>query len=159
MRTKLTRLQMALCVLTWVIAAVTILLTGLSWNSLPAQVPTHYNFAGEVDAWGGKGTVWLVPVMVVIACAIVEVCARLRPDRINIPVKARAEHMLESYRVMRTMCYALNVQMAVVFFLIQLAILLNVPKLTQASFVVIFLMAVTVALCCVRVKQINRREV
>lgn len=156
MRQKLTRAQTVFCVLTWVIVVVTILLTALAWNGLPEQVPTHYNFAGQADAWGGKGTVWFVPVVMVIACGVVEVCARLRPDHINIPVKIRPEHRQESYCVMRTMCFVLNVQVALTFLLIQLATLLFVPKLTQASFVVLFLMAVTVAAGCVRVKRINR---
>lgn len=156
MKLKLTRLQIGFCVLTWVIVAVTLLLTALSWNHLPEQVPTHYNFAGQADAWGGKGTVWFVPVVMVIACGVVEVCARLRPDHINIPVKVRPGHVVESYRMMRTMCFVLNAQMALTFFLIQLATLLGVPKLTQASFVVLFLMAVTVAGFCVRLRQINR---
>ena len=25
------------------------------WSRIPAQVPTHYNAAGEIDSWGGKG--------------------------------------------------------------------------------------------------------
>lgn len=158
MRTRLTSIQRVLCALTWAIVVMMIGLTALSWTTLPDQVPTHYNFAGEADAWGGKANVWLVPVVAGFACAVVEVCARLRPDHINVPVKIRPEFRMESYRVMRTMCFGLNVQIALTFFLIQLASLLNVPKLTQASFAVIFLMALTVALACLKVKRINQRE-
>ena len=28
----------------------------LIWGDIPAQVPLHYNAAGQIDRWGGKGT-------------------------------------------------------------------------------------------------------
>ena len=33
------------------------------WNAIPDQIPTHYNAAGEIDGWGGKGMVWLLVVI------------------------------------------------------------------------------------------------
>ena len=27
----------------------------ISWPSIPDKLPMHYNFAGEIDRWGGKG--------------------------------------------------------------------------------------------------------
>ena len=33
------------------------------WNALPEQIPVHYNAAGEIDGWGGKGMVWLFVVI------------------------------------------------------------------------------------------------
>ncbi|CAM3990386.1 DUF1648 domain-containing protein [Mesobacillus zeae] len=33
------------------------------WSSLPDQVPTHYNAAGEPDDWGGKSFI-LIPPMI-----------------------------------------------------------------------------------------------
>jgi uncharacterized membrane protein len=31
------------------------ILLALRWGEIPQQIPTHYNFAGEVDGYGGKG--------------------------------------------------------------------------------------------------------
>ena len=33
------------------------------WSRIPAQVPTHYNAAGEIDSWGGKGMIWFIVIM------------------------------------------------------------------------------------------------
>ena len=33
------------------------------WNVIPDQIPIHYNAAGEIDGWGGKGMVWLLVVI------------------------------------------------------------------------------------------------
>lgn len=61
---------------------VTILLFGLSivylvsvWSLLPAEVPAHYNMAGEVDRWGSKWEMVIVPIialMMWIGMAVLE---------------------------------------------------------------------------------------
>tara|TARA_R110002012_G_scaffold79823_6_gene202729 strand:+ start:6007 stop:6648 length:642 start_codon:yes stop_codon:yes gene_type:complete len=33
------------------------------WNQLPAQVPLHYNIKGEVDRYGDKSEIILIPIM------------------------------------------------------------------------------------------------
>jgi len=33
------------------------------WNQLPAQVPLHYNIKGEVDRYGDKSELILIPIM------------------------------------------------------------------------------------------------
>ena len=33
------------------------------WSWIPDQIPTHYNAAGEIDSWGGKGMIWFIVIM------------------------------------------------------------------------------------------------
>ena len=33
------------------------------WNQLPAQVPMHYNIEGEIDRYGNKSELILIPIM------------------------------------------------------------------------------------------------
>jgi uncharacterized membrane protein len=33
----------------------------LAWPHLGDRIPIHWNFNGEVDSWGGKGMIWLLP--------------------------------------------------------------------------------------------------
>jgi uncharacterized membrane protein len=51
----------------WIIALllVAISLGATTWlyGSLPAQIPTHWNIRGEVDGYGGKWTLFLMPAM------------------------------------------------------------------------------------------------
>ena len=36
---------------------------GAIWNDLPEQVPLHWNLQGEVDRWGSRSELWLIPVV------------------------------------------------------------------------------------------------
>lgn len=33
----------------------------LQWNQLPDRVPLHWNIRGEIDRWGDKSELWLIP--------------------------------------------------------------------------------------------------
>ena len=35
----------------------------LNWSSLPAQVPAHFGIAGEVDRWGSKYELLILPII------------------------------------------------------------------------------------------------
>src|SRR5699024_8574464 len=37
----------------------------VAWESLPSEVPAHYNAAGEVDRWGKKWEMIIIPVIAV----------------------------------------------------------------------------------------------
>lgn len=48
---------------TWVIHLgvwLPVILLFAFWKTIPAQIPTHYNGAGEIDSWGGKGTLFML---------------------------------------------------------------------------------------------------
>lgn len=50
------------------------------WPQLPAQIPVHWNFAGEVDAYGSRATMlWMGPGVMIIALLIGVAIPRLSP--------------------------------------------------------------------------------
>jgi uncharacterized membrane protein len=40
-----------------------VLLPLVFWSSIHGRVPTHLNFFGEADSWGGKGNLFILPVV------------------------------------------------------------------------------------------------
>lgn len=36
---------------------------GAIWNDLPEQVPLHWNLQGEVDRWGSRSELWIIPMV------------------------------------------------------------------------------------------------
>ena len=73
------------------------------WNKLPEKIPTHFNIAGEVDGWGGKGSLWILPVMGLFLYTVLSILSRF-PHVFNYPFNITEENAprlcLESRRMM-----------------------------------------------------------
>jgi uncharacterized membrane protein len=73
------------------IALLPLLYLGSVWNSLPENVPLHWNLEGEIDNWGSKytliGLVFLMPILTYILMLVVP----------NIDPKKRIEAMGGKY--------------------------------------------------------------
>lgn len=50
-----------LLLLPWIVSLI-------SLKYLPSQIPAHYNFQGEVDRWGSKYEVMIMPILILILC-------------------------------------------------------------------------------------------
>ncbi|RKD22654.1 hypothetical protein BEP19_10370 [Ammoniphilus oxalaticus] len=60
----------------------------LLWNKLPARVPAHFNALGEVDRWGGKGELLILPaigLLLIISMQALEKFPQMHnyPERLN----------------------------------------------------------------------------
>lgn len=60
-----------------VILAGMILGPALFWSRLPERIPGHYNGAGEVDRWGDKSELLILPVFGLLMYALLTFCCWL----------------------------------------------------------------------------------
>ena len=84
------------------------------WNAISDQIPTHYNAAGEIDGWGGKGMVWL---LVVISWGLylgITFVGRF-PELWNTGVKITKENKEKVYRYLKYLIVTSKLVMTVVF--------------------------------------------
>jgi uncharacterized membrane protein len=59
-------------------------LAAWSWNGVPDRLPVHWNAAGEVDGWGGKGSALLMlPLIALFSYLLMAFIPRLDPGRAN----------------------------------------------------------------------------
>lgn len=66
----------------------TLVFFALSWGDLPERVPGHINAAGEVDRWGGKGEIFILPIVSVCIWVSMTILERFPhvhnyPQRLN----------------------------------------------------------------------------
>jgi len=59
----------------WRIVSITILIihilyTFINYSTLPQIIPTHFNAAGEADAWGSKNSIWFLPCLNILIFAM-----------------------------------------------------------------------------------------
>ena len=74
-----------------------ILIPILNYNNLPATIPTHFNAVGVPDGYGGKGTLWLLPVIGFFMYLMMTV-VQLFPQIYNYPVEITEENAPRQYR-------------------------------------------------------------
>ena len=84
------------------------------WHKLPEQIPTHYNFAGEIDGYGGRGSLLLMPIIGLVTDLTVAICARF-PKSWNAGVRITVLNRARVYRLVRDLMADLRLSMALAF--------------------------------------------
>lgn len=103
-----------------------LVLTGILYSKDPDSVPTHFNFAMEADAYGGKEFYWILAVIMLIGMGI---CASAAYNRklVNLPIRLKPAVFYRQIGLISRMCRI----MTLAFGLIWLAVLLAM----SASFI------------------------
>ena len=86
----------------------------IRWPHLPEQIPLHYNIAGEIDGYGGRGTLLLMPVIGLVSDAVVALAGRF-PKSWNTGTKITLFNRVRVYRLVRDLMAELRLAMALFF--------------------------------------------
>lgn len=81
---------------------------------LPERVPTHFDAFGRPDAWGRKGTVLVLPAILLILYALLTLLARV-PHVYNYPVAITPENARTQYRLARIMLTEMKAAVSLAF--------------------------------------------
>ena len=84
------------------------------WHKLPEQIPTHYNMAGEIDAYGGRGILLLMPIIGLVMNLTLAIVGRF-PQSWNTGVRVTVLNRTRGYRLVRDLMADLRLSMAVFF--------------------------------------------
>lgn len=80
------KFQKSLEILALILILGQIVYTAVLYPQLPSKIPTHFNFAGEADGWGGKGSI-IVLVITTVGLYILLTVTMFFPRLWNVPVK------------------------------------------------------------------------
>ena len=86
----------------------------VGWNSFPDRIPAHYNAAGEIDRWGGKGELIFLLVMMWILYIGITLIQRF-PQIWNTGVQVTQENRERVYRILMYMLETLKLLIEAVF--------------------------------------------
>jgi len=60
-----------------------------TWPSAPAQIPIHWNFAGQINGYGSKFSgLLLVPIIALASYSVIGLTAVMRPEKFDGPARA-----------------------------------------------------------------------
>ena len=114
-----------------------VIMTFIYWGNAPDIIPTHYNFKGEVDAYGSKNTVFILLPIVLITYIGIAVLSKF-PQVYNYPVEINLRNKEKQYLMASTFIRVLNVEIVTLFFFIQM----NSGKVLSIAFLFIFLLII-----------------
>ena len=72
------------------------------WEDLPNKVPAHYNVQGDIDRWGNKGELWILPITSWLMYIGLTTIERL-PKIWNTGFKVTKENEEQVYRTTKNM--------------------------------------------------------
>ncbi|WP_054950689.1 DUF1648 domain-containing protein [Numidum massiliense] len=84
------------------------------WSAIPDKIPTHFNFKGEADRWGNKGSIWLLPIVGVFPWVIMTFFEKV-PHMLNFPTKITEENAERQYKNCRLMINVLKNEILLLF--------------------------------------------
>lgn len=84
------------------------------WKQIPAEVPMHYNAAGEIDRWGTKAELLILPVIAWLLYGLLTVVEQV-PSAWNTGVKVTAENWERVYALLGHMLSTLKLLVMVMF--------------------------------------------
>ena len=98
-------------------AAPAILLAGIvyvavRYAQLPAEIPSHYNFYGEIDGYGSRGTLWITPVIGIL-CDALMLAVSFFPQTWNVGTSVTVFNRALVYRRVRDLISDIRLSTAV----------------------------------------------
>lgn len=117
------------------------------WPQVPDRVPTHFNFAGEADAYGGKGA--LIGLCVLAWVMFIGLTILMKfPNTWNIPVKVTAENRARLYGITKGMLEVTKflVVLLMVVLLVGITIAAQIPKFLMMALVAAILLAIIIGM-------------
>lgn len=109
-----TRWQRVLSILAPVILLGSLVYILIVWHTLPEQIPTHYNAAGQIDGYGGRSTLLLMPIIGLVTDLVTALTARF-PKSWSTGVRVTVLNRVRVYRLVRDLIAELRLTMALFF--------------------------------------------
>lgn len=111
LKSNLYRITTSICVI--MLAAATLFVL-MRWSQLPEQIPTHYNFAGEVDGYGGKGSLILMMILSWVVLFTLTISTKF-PEKWNMPVEVTEENKSRLFAIARAMMEVVKIFVILLF--------------------------------------------
>lgn len=85
-----------------------------TWHTLPDQIPSHYGASGVPDAYGGKGSLIIMYVIMLSTYLLMVLCTFI-PGSWNFPVRITGRNAPLAYRYARSLIIMLTLVINVTF--------------------------------------------
>lgn len=92
----------------------TMVLILVTYASLPVQIPTHFDYSGNPDAYGSRSSLWFLFAIDALVFTLIAVTAHF-PRYWNIPIQVYEHNVWAICNATRIFLYVMNLLMALLF--------------------------------------------
>ncbi|MCR8634298.1 DUF1648 domain-containing protein [Paenibacillus radicis (ex Xue et al. 2023)] len=116
----------------------------VEWPKLPAQIPTHFNGSGKVDGWGGKGTLFILPIISIVIYIGLTVLSKF-PHSFNYLSEITESNAQRQYINAKMLLSWLKVEIAVLFsYLLWKSVEVAADKINDLGLFIYVILAIVV---------------
>jgi len=157
LRLGYTRLQLTLEVLSAFLLLAMLFFLLFSWSSLPDRIPVHFNGAGEIDRWGGKGSIIILPAASVLMYAMLTVISFF-PQAWNMPVRMTEQNKWALLGLTKSMLLFMKAEILALFLYLTYSTAKAEPLSPALLPVVLALVFGTIGFFILRMLRLNGRS-
>lgn len=118
---KYSKINKSLDIIGMILVISLVVMTFIYWGKAPEVVPTHYNFKGEIDAYGSKNTLFILLPIAVITYIGIAILAKF-PNIYNYTVEINPRNKEKQYLMASIFIRIVNIETLSIFFYIQISI-------------------------------------
>ena len=153
---KYTKFQGALEIVGLLLMLGMIIFVCTSLNQLPAKIPAHYNIMGEVDRWGSKSEIIILPIMSALLYVLLTVLTFL-PKTWGLPIKITDLNSAVVYSYTRSLLIFMKIEILGMFFYITYYMTTSQPLPVAFIPVILLILIGTSIYFVTRMYQIGKR--
>lgn len=118
---KYKKINKCLDIIGLILAVALVIMTFIYWGKAPDIIPTHYNFKGEVDAYGSKNTIFILLPIALMSYIGIAILSKF-PQVYNYPVEINPRNKEKQYLMASIFIRIVNIETLSIFFYIQISI-------------------------------------
>lgn len=87
----------------------------IQWSEIPSKIPSHFDLLGNPDAWSGKNSILISPIMFTLITIVIILLSRI-PQHFNYVVTITKENAERQYKNAREMILWLSFYISILGF-------------------------------------------
>ena len=127
----------------------------LAWNQIPDKIPGHYNALGEVNRWGNKSELIVLPIISVVMYGLITLIERY-PQVWNTGVRVTEENRAQVYRLLKSLIAVVKMFTLLVFASLTVISSLSLKLPMWYLFAFLLLLFGTMAVFIVRLTRLRK---
>lgn len=129
----------------------------LNWGQIPEHIPMHFNAMGEINGWGLKSELLVLPVTTLIVYTLLTIISCF-PVMWNVPIKITEENQESIYQTIKSMIIILKMEIVISFGYITLGSLKVGPLESYDLPLILIVIGGTILYYMIKIIQIGNKD-